>query len=154
MCRFVYGSINGPSYLLNDDLVIISNLFVERVITFEKSNEVLFSDFSMAILIKEMFGSPDFEFLGKFVKVEKVMDNLLARIKESYELLKNETKFGKCLDLKSFALFYFSKGLWCRVKGKRVRKSPFGWWVTRKGITKIIEMNKFNEVLVSKMVES
>ncbi len=81
-----------------------------------------------------------------------MVESLLARIKESYKFLENETKFGKCLDLKRFKLFRFSKGTWHRVKGKRVRKSPFGWWVMRKGITKLIEMNEFKEVLVCKIL--
>ncbi len=80
----------------NDDLVVILNLFMERALRIPVfRNEPSVSYFSIAILIKESFVLLP---AGEYVEVEKVVENLSARIKKSYELLNKATNFGKCLD--------------------------------------------------------
>ncbi len=148
LCRLVYGK--GFSYLRNDDFVTIFNLAMKKVSLRRREimpkNRINAHPFIlMEVLIKVTCANLT------YLEAEEAVENLNARIKTSYERLVDATKFGKCLDLKSFKLFYVSMGIWERVKGKRVRKSPFGWWVIRKGITKLIEITKFNEVLVCKI---
>ncbi len=60
------------------------------------------------------------------------MTKIWERIRESQKILES----GKCLSLKKFKVFYLSSKIWkCnRVKGKSVRKSPFGFWVTEKNM--------------------
>ncbi len=60
--------------------------------------------------------------------------------------MKNEVN----LDLMKFKVFYFFRGKWERIQGKRVTKSIFGLWVTREKISELITQKEF-EILVCPM---
>ncbi len=144
MCRLVYGK--RLSYLQNDDLVIIFNLFIERALLEKvESFSYNYSSIPMAVLIKVVLEKSN---LGEYVEVEKVVEKLKDRTEESYEILEEATAHGNYLELKHFKLFYFSNNIWHRIKGEKVQKSPFGWWVMRKGIAKRFEINTSKDVLI------
>ncbi len=73
------------------------------------------------------------------------MEALVERmVKSENVLLENGN-----LDLRKFKVFYFARGKWQRIEGKRVTKSAFGLWITREKVSKIIKLNESHEILVS-----
>ncbi len=61
---------------------------------------------------------------------EEMMLKMGERFLESQKILESEGS----LSLKKFKVFYLNIKVWKwkRIKGKRVKKSPFGLWVTKK----------------------
>ncbi len=155
MCRLVHGKGKFHSrYLPNDELVDILNLFIERVVRetpTEFYKQISFFKYSIIELIKEMFLRGGNKAFGEVVEGSEIVKELKERIEGCYELLEKGAKHGKGFDISGknkLKIFYFLDGKWYGIKGNTVWKSPFGWWVTRKSVTKLIPIDFFREVLV------
>ncbi len=73
-------------------------------------------------------------FVSKRVDPRKVLAVFKQRMEESRKLLDDK----KGVNLKKYKVFYYGAQKWQRIKGKSVKKSPFGIWVNRKNVSRLI----------------
>ncbi len=149
MCRLCYakGTLHNYLHLRNDELAFSSNLFIKRCVLpkMEKSecqklgNELLFV----------LPGNLDNVFP---ISNREIVDNIKQRIRKSQRVLLelgNRENSNSFLSLIKYKVFYFNKGKWRKIKkGKNVRKSPFGLWVTKKHMEISLFVFSFAETMM------
>ncbi len=130
--RLLFGK--NLSYLPNDTLVTLLNLCLE------KSSLHHSKDGTFWKTIQRILGwhaeALSFDRIG--INPENVIDMLRRRVEESHKFLEGK---GKSLDLTKCKVYHFYNRKWRRVKGKSVTKSPFGLWINKKRISKLIGTN-------------
>ncbi len=82
----------------------------------------------------------------------EVFDAMQKRIRQSYQFL--EKNQYPSLNLQDFKIYYFQHGKWKQIKGKSVKKTLFGLWVNKQRVSRLIEVNEYQETLVCKCEES
>ncbi len=149
ICRlqFAINPKDSNRYLPNDEFAIIFNLFRDRL-HFQSS--VFKANFPTQIIYL-LSGVLEKE-LGKIhLDRFEVAKSVEKRIEESR--LKLFAGNRNVLDLRKWKVYYLFRGKWKRIKGMSLKTSPSGLWVNCEGISSIVELNEYEEVLVCKKGE-
>ncbi len=150
MCRLVFAKENSYAYLPNDKLAFILNLFIDKVALklepsfYRKHPNVSWQSIAETWILE--IGNVMESFISRW----EIFDAINERITESQVFLWEKGS----VSLRTFKVFRFFRNNWKRIKGISVKRSAFGLWVTRKKISKLIEINdmvtvnELEEVLV------
>ncbi len=85
--------------------------------------------------------------LNAYISSFEVISVFKERIEASQKKI-FENELTNFWNLKEMKIFYFYNQKWREVKGKSVKRSPFGLWVNKGSISRLIKVNELGEVLV------